>query len=85
MNDAEALKLEGSIKGPWVGELQKAWSASAEKSPGTPVRVDLSGVSFVDERGRQLLLQMQQAGAVLQGASLFLRHVLDGVGLNPEI
>lgn len=85
MKDSESLKLEGSIKGPWVDELQKAWSASADESPSRPVTVDLAGVSFVDERGRHLLLEMQQAGAILQGASLYLRHVLDGAGLSTEI
>ena len=67
------LKLEGGIKGPWVDELEKTWSALAE---GTPVRVDLSGVSFVDERGRDLLLRIQEKGGILDGASAFLTSML---------
>lgn len=78
MKNSLSLKLEGSLQGPWVDELQKAWSASALELPEKPVLVNLAGVSFMDERGRSLLLQMKQAGAILQGASLFLRHVLDG-------
>jgi len=73
--DSLSLKLEGRLKGPWVAELRKAWSASAEASPRKPVEVDLAGVSFIDAGGRDLLLEMQQSGAVLQGASPFLRQV----------
>lgn len=82
MTDSLALKLEGSVKGPWVDELQKAWSASAETLPGRPVKVDLAGVSFIDARGRDLLLRMQKAGAVLQGALPFVRQALDSKDTN---
>ena len=78
MSDSVEQKLEGSVKGPWVDEVEKAWVAAGDAVPGKPVKVDLAGVSFIDPRGRDLLLQMQGAGVVLQGASLFLRHVLDG-------
>ena len=74
------LKLEGSVKGPWVEELQKAWLTSAIMSDGEPVSVDLGAVSFVDTRGRDLLLRMQKEGAVLQGASGFLREMLEDGG-----
>jgi anti-anti-sigma regulatory factor len=80
-SNAVVLKLEGSVKGPWVEELQKAWLTSAIMSDGEPVSVDLGGVSFVDTRGRDLLLRMQKEGVVLKRASSFLRQMLeDGSG-----
>ena len=84
MTDSLTVKLEGTLRGPWVDELQQAWSAATDKSPGKPMTVDLAGVSFIDSRGRELLLQMQREGAVLDGASLFLRHVLDGKAGEPR-
>ena len=72
--DSVLLKLEGGIKGPWVDELEKTWSGVAE---GTPVKVDLSAVSFVDERGRDLLLRIQENGGVLDGASAFLTSMFE--------
>ena len=66
-----------------MDELQQAWSAAVDKSPKQPAQVDLTGVTFIDARGRVLLLQMQKAGAVLQGPSLFLRNVLDGKAGEP--
>jgi len=71
------LKLEGSLSGPWVEELQKAWSAAVTPSPRKPVTVDLAGVTFADASGRDLLLRMRQAGVILLGASVYLRQILD--------
>jgi ABC-type transporter Mla MlaB component len=76
--DVVLLKLEGSVKGPWVEELGKAWRTSANMAGDRElVNVDLGAVSFVDGRGRDLLLRMQREGVVLKGASSFLRQVLE--------
>ena len=79
------LKLEGSVKGPWVEELQKAWLTSAIMSDGEPVSVDLGAVSFVDTKGRDLLLRMQKEGVVLKGASSLLRQMLEDGGGNHTV
>ncbi len=62
-SDVVLLKLEGSVKGPWVDELRKAWLASAKMADGKPMSIDLGAVGFVDARGRDLLLRMQKEGA----------------------
>ena len=80
MEDFLTLKLEGSLKGPWVDELQRAWSSSTGRSSGKPVKVDLAGVSFIDSKARTLLLRMQAEGVRLEGASIFLRNLLDEDG-----
>lgn len=72
--EAMLLKLEGSIRGPWVSELQKAWSQADRESS---VHVDLTGVSFADSKGRDVLVGMKRAGAVLTGASQFMRQILN--------
>ena len=40
------------------------------------MKVDLAGVSFIDSKARNLLLRMQGEGVRLEGASIFLRHLL---------
>lgn len=76
-SDAAALlKLEGSIRGPWVSELAKAWRSIADSKPGKEIRVELGGVSFADWEGRKLLLDMENGGAKLVAPSVFLRHML---------
>jgi ABC-type transporter Mla MlaB component len=75
--DSLSLKLEGSLKGPWVDELQRAWCALANMARGMTVKVDLHAVSFVDASGRDLLLRMRREGSTLEGASGFLRNILE--------
>jgi anti-anti-sigma regulatory factor len=83
-SDVVALKLEGSVKGPWVDELRKTWLTSAKMAGGEPASIDLGAVSFIDARGRDLLLQMQREGVALKGASGFLRQVLEDRNINAE-
>jgi len=74
-NDAESgatLMLEGKLSGPWVDELQKYWAASRQ----APIRVSLKEVTYVDGRGRDLLIRMEREGASLVEASDFIRHLL---------
>lgn len=75
-SNSGSLKLEGSIRGPWVGELARAWQSLSSSNPGRKLSVELSGVSFADWEGRKLLLDMEQGGAKLNAASVFLRHML---------
>jgi hypothetical protein len=83
-SDVVMLKLEGSVKGPWVDELRKARVTSAKMAGEQPVSIDLGAVSFIDARGRDLLLRMQREGVALKGASGFLRQVLEGTNTNAE-
>jgi anti-anti-sigma regulatory factor len=83
-SDAVLVKLEGSVKGPWVEELRKTWLASATMADGEPVSVDMSAVSFIDGNGRDLLLRMRKEGVALKGGSSFLRHILDDENTNLE-
>jgi ABC-type transporter Mla MlaB component len=77
LENARTLKVEGRVKGPWVLELKKAWLDSVGLVQGQPVRVDLSGVSFADAEGRNLLLQMQKEGAILLCPSAYIQEVLE--------
>jgi anti-anti-sigma regulatory factor len=83
-SDVVLLKLEGTVKGPWVDELQKAWLTSAKMAGEQPVSIDLGAVSFIDARGRDLILRMQREGVALTGASSFLRQVLEDKNTNSE-
>jgi anti-anti-sigma regulatory factor len=43
------------------------------------MRVDLSGVSFVDDKGRQLLAQMFQDGVELRAAGVMTRGIIEEI------
>jgi anti-anti-sigma regulatory factor len=58
-----SFRLEGRLEGPWVEELEKCWRDMVERA-GTPaLRVDLTGVTFVDAAGKAQLTAMHRQGA----------------------
>jgi hypothetical protein len=58
-----SFRLEGRLEGPWVEELERCWRALVARA-GTPaLRVDLTGVTFVDAAGRAQLTAMHRQGA----------------------
>ena len=75
--DALSLRLEGSLKGPWVNELARSWSALAATTHGITIKIDLQWVSFVDPAGLDLLIRIQREGAVLEGATAFVTRSLE--------
>jgi hypothetical protein len=54
------LKLEGNIHGQWVKELRRVWRASRRSATGTPLRVVLADIGFVDATGKVLLSEMHR-------------------------
>jgi hypothetical protein len=65
------LKLEGTLAGPWVGELRTACPAAVGR-----LRLDLTAVRFADEAGVRLLRDLLAAGAELVGQSGLLAALL---------
>jgi hypothetical protein len=65
------LMLEGKLSGPWVDEVQKCWAECA-----APIQVNLRDVTYVDGRGKDLLIRMEREGVLLVEVSDFVRHLL---------
>jgi anti-anti-sigma factor len=74
--NALELMLEGRLEGPWVEVLRKSWTDTLGQPEHQHVLVDLGSVSFVDSKGRALLLNMQEEGVGLIKPSAFLREML---------
>ena len=64
-SDAVLLKLEGSVRGRGWKSCERPGLTSAKMAAGEPVSIDLGAVSFIDARGRDLLLRMRREGASL--------------------
>ena len=69
------LKLEGKISSLWVDEMKRYWLSVTEQRR-RQLQINLREVSYVDRRGKDLLLQIEREGASLVGPSEFLMHVL---------
>lgn len=81
--DSESIKqgllVEGTLSGEWVEVLEKCWLEAPHAPNGAPVRIDLSGVTFVDDKGRELLARMIQDGAELRATGVMTRAVIEEI------
>ena len=71
------LVLEGSLSGPWVPEVERAWHRVSSQPLLRKLRVDLSGVTFVSEQGRSLLERMCASGVELFSSDLQTRALCE--------
>jgi anti-anti-sigma regulatory factor len=76
--DAITLLLEGRLVGPWVEELNVYYSTI---SVGEPRRttIDLTGVTFIDDNGKDLLARLWQQGAGLRAAGCLTRCIVEEI------
>ena len=68
------IKLEGNVIGPWVQEVKR----ESEKvlARGAVLTLDLSGVSYVDREGLELLRALKDRQAMLRNTSVFVAEQL---------
>lgn len=71
------LVLEGSLSGPWVAEVERVWRRTSTDRKSQRVRVDLSGVTFVSDEGRQLLEQICASGVEIVSSDLLTKAMAD--------
>lgn len=71
------LLVEGTLAGDWVEVLEKSWLEAQASRNGEPMRVDLSGVTWIDDKGRELLKRMLQDDAQLQATGIMTRAVIE--------
>jgi hypothetical protein len=63
------LRLEGQVREPWLGELERAVADAFAR--GAAPSLDLAGVSFVDARGVALLRALRTRAVELENCSPF--------------
>jgi ABC-type transporter Mla MlaB component len=72
----QTLKLEGRLVGPWVDELLDTCSALLTGS--SRIRLELSGVAFVDAAGAQLLRDLILRGVEMDACSNYIAELIRG-------
>ena len=70
------LGLEGSLSGPWAGELRRCWLDAVSSAPSRKTVVDLREVDFVDGEGESALNEMHRGGARLVAATPVIQAVV---------
>ncbi|HYL99419.1 MAG TPA: hypothetical protein VEZ90_10730 [Blastocatellia bacterium] len=66
--------LAGKLVGPWVQEFEKCWRTADKLARG--ITVDLTAVSFIDTRGKELLARMLRDGAKLVAAGCHIKALV---------
>jgi anti-anti-sigma regulatory factor len=74
------FRLEGRLEGPWAGELEKCWRGLMDGDSPPTVRVDLTGVTFVDAAGRARLAAMHRNGAEFVAVDCLMKAIVDEIG-----
>ena len=77
-SESISLILEGRLGGPWVDELDACWRQLATNTSGGSM-VDLTGVTFVDEKGKALLTRMWKGGAEFRAAGCLTRCLVEEI------
>jgi hypothetical protein len=57
------FQLEGSLAGPWLRVLEGCWEDTLARQSKRMIRIDLTGVTFIDAEGRACLVAMHRQGA----------------------
>jgi len=74
--DLIEIKLEGRIAGPWTVELGRVWKETAPRLGGRELALDLSDVTYADEAGKQVLVDIYRStGARLIATTLWTEYL----------
>jgi hypothetical protein len=71
--------LEGRLAGQIVDELTASWERAVSEQPERKRVVDLVGVTFIDERGEQALLEMMVGGARFVVRGVYTKSLLESL------
>lgn len=72
------LVIEGRLAGPWVKELRNCWNQIPEHRRRGAF-IDLTGVTFIDQFGQELLRRMWQKGAELKATGCLNNCLVDQI------
>jgi ABC-type transporter Mla MlaB component len=70
------FQLEGRLAGPWVRELEACWQVTVAGQHEPILRVDLTGVTFIDAAGKAYLAAMHRQGAGFVAADCLTEAVV---------
>jgi hypothetical protein len=73
----QELKVEGKLSEPWVSELESAWNRVRQEARNGQIVVNLSDMTYVDPKGKAVLMAMVAQGARLTAKGIYCEYVVD--------
>ena len=80
--DVLLLMVEGSLIGPWAGELEASWQGARATLDGRRLQVDLRGVCQIDDGGRELMARLHADGARFVTSGCVMPEVVREIAAN---
>ena len=80
----QTLQLEGSLVGPWVGELEGCWRTALAGRREQTLRVDLTGVTVINAAGKECLAAMHRQGAEFIAADCLTKAIVSEITQAPR-
>jgi anti-anti-sigma regulatory factor len=77
------FQLEGRLVGPWLRELEECWQSALASQPKPVLRVDLSGLTFINAAGQACLTAMHRQGAAFVAADCLTKGIVDEITQTP--
>ena len=77
------LLVEGTLSDGWVDALEASWLEAKSQLNGK-LYIDLSGVTYIDDKGRELLARIIRSGAELRTAGIMTRTVVEQITKEVE-
>jgi translation initiation factor 2 gamma subunit (eIF-2gamma) len=77
--ESVTIRLEGSLAGAWVAELERCWRKVRPWLKNRGLVVELDAVTFVDAPGHSLLVEMHSTGATLVARGVLSRYVVEQI------
>ena len=70
------FQLEGRLAGAWVKEVEQCWQRTLAHQRKPILRVDLTGVTFIDNAGKACLAAMHRQGAEFVSIDCLTKHIV---------
>ena len=74
--DSLTFQLEGRLAGAWVKEVEQCWQSTLARQRKPILRIDLTGVTFIDDAGKACLTAIHRQGAELMAADCLTRAIV---------
>jgi ABC-type transporter Mla MlaB component len=76
---ALTFQVEGRLAGPGLREVEECWQDALARRHQPTLRVDLTGVTFIDAAGQACLAALHRQGAEFLAADCLTKAVVDEI------
>ncbi len=77
------FRLEGRLEGPWLRELEDCWRLTVTGQSEPFLCVDLTGVTFIGNAGKECLANLHRQGAAFVAADCLTKAVVAEITQPP--